>query len=265
MSSSSSRPSVTNTGSQTNGRDRTSGSNNNLQPPGNSNNNRENREYDYNAQNLRPSVPGNDRDYDRDFPSNGNSNNNRRPSVLTTTPNYYNENTRKSSTLNFSYDDYSRQTTTPYPNRNNRDKSTSNYDDYGRQTTTQNPIRTNRQTTKNPGYFSGDLPFLTGESTVVLNYYYFWSYKLIKVLKFQTHSILSNDREEECGVVVPKTVPLIIQGEEAYDGRIMIRISIKIFKKFNLNVFSFQDNFLGTPLFTYHPQATSNTFVEEVS
>lgn len=130
--------------------------------------NKNGRETDVNPQTLRPSINvsnnQNNREYDRDFSSNSN----RRP-FQTTTSSYFNENTRRTTSNSFNYDDYNRQpTTTQYPARNNRDKNTNNfnYDDYGRETTTQYPNRNSRTTTKKPGYFSGDLPFLSGETTV---------------------------------------------------------------------------------------------------
>lgn len=144
----------------------------------------------------------------------------------TTTTQDYNNRRKSSSTTNYDTN-RSTQSSINYDSDNNRNRrttsTTSNYDYNVYQRTTASSYRPNRETTtRKSTYFQGDLPFLNsnnsdedGTSVSMLS---ILVDKLTLVI-FQTHSILNIDGEQQCGSVIPKANPLIVHGEETFQGQ----------------------------------------------
>lgn len=105
---------------------------------------------------------------------------------------------------------FSLQTTTDYNYHGDRRPTTSSY----------RPVRDS--TTKKSTYFQGDLPFFNhdGNDETSVSLLKVSSSSLIKQINFfQTHSILNLDGDSQCGTVIPKVNPLIVHGEETYQGQ----------------------------------------------
>lgn len=119
----------------------------------------------------------NNRDDDRRSPSNQNNQKNYnkntgtnsvtfRPLTTTTSRSYNNDDFYTKPTKNY-YDDQTSRPTTSYVNNDNDRR-----------------VTRNQRTTQTPKYFSGDLPFLNGESTVSFLYFIVQYYLLTKLSKY---------------------------------------------------------------------------------